>query len=227
MAFAGRSLDQHPILGPMLAQAMTDGKPVASDPFPLLYPDGPMGLVLAAPVLQQGNPQPIGFVTFSYELAPLMLANDDLSLFSVVLKDPRSDDGELVANDRGVVTSRTANRQGPIPPVTRAVTFGGRDWTLDYYAKTNAVVRAQQTATIVAAIGLALTSIVCGLFGYVAYNNLRPQPGNPSPDRLRAAGVTTVIEELNHRVKNILAVIQSIVTRTLRHGSDIDVARNC
>ena len=34
-----------------------------------------------------------------------------------------------------------------------------------------------------------------------------------------------MIDELNHRVKNILAVIQSIVTRTLRHGSDIDVAR--
>src|SRR5260370_831786 len=37
--------------------------------------------------------------------------------------------------------------------------------------------------------------------------------------------LTAVIDELNHRVKNILAVIQSIVTRTLRHGSDIDIAR--
>src|SRR5437899_4735931 len=37
--------------------------------------------------------------------------------------------------------------------------------------------------------------------------------------------LTAVIDELNHRVKNILAVIQSIVTRTLRHGSDIDTAR--
>jgi two-component sensor histidine kinase len=37
--------------------------------------------------------------------------------------------------------------------------------------------------------------------------------------------LTAVIDELNHRVKNILAVIQSIVTRTLRHGSDVDVAR--
>lgn len=37
--------------------------------------------------------------------------------------------------------------------------------------------------------------------------------------------LTAVIDELNHRVKNILAVIQSIVTRTLRHGSDLDVAR--
>ena len=52
-------------------------------------PDGPMGLVLAAPVLQEGASAPAGFVTFSYELAPLMLTNDDLSLFSVVLKDPR------------------------------------------------------------------------------------------------------------------------------------------
>ena len=222
MIFAGRSLDQDPILGPMLAQSLTEGMPVASDPLPLLRPDGPIGLVLAAPVLQQGNPEPVGFVIFSYELAPLMLANDDLSLFSVVLKDPRRDDGELIANDRGIVTSRTANRQGP--SVTRTVTFGSRDWTLGYYAKTNAAVRAQQTATIVAAIGLALTAIVCGLFGYVAYNNLRLS----REIQVRIGferRLTAVIDELNHRVKNILAVIQSIVTRTLRHGSDIDVAR--
>ena len=31
------------------------GKPVASDPIPLLRPDGPIGLVLAAPVLQDGS----------------------------------------------------------------------------------------------------------------------------------------------------------------------------
>ena len=31
-----------------------------------------------------------------------MLTNDDLSLFSVALKDPRPADGELVANERGV-----------------------------------------------------------------------------------------------------------------------------
>jgi two-component sensor histidine kinase len=222
MIFAGRSLDQDPILGPMLEQSLTEGMPVASDPLPLLRPDGPIGLVLAAPVLQQGNPEPVGFVIFSYELAPLMLANDDLSLFSVVLKDPRNDDGELIANDRGIVTSRTASRQGP--SVTRTVTFGSRDWTLGYYAKTNAAVRAQQTATIVAAIGLALTAIVCGLFGYVAYNNLRLS----REIQVRIGferRLTAVIDELNHRVKNILAVIQSIVTRTLRHGSDIDVAR--
>ena len=224
IAFPGRSFDQHPVLGPMLAQAMADGKPVASDPLPLLRPDGPIGLVLAAPVLQEGDAQPAGFVIFSYELAPLMLANDDLSLFSVVLRDPSHSGVELVADRQGIVTSGMTAREGPAPSMVRTVTFGGRDWSLGYYAKTNAANRAQQTAAIVAAIGLALTGIVCGLFGYVAYNNLRLS----REIQVRIGferRLTAVIDELNHRVKNILAVIQSIVTRTLRHGSDIDVAR--
>ncbi len=224
MAFPGRSLTGHPVLGPMLARAMADGKPVASDPIPLLRPNGATGLVLAAPVLQEGSASPAGFVMFSYELAPLMLANDDLSLFSVVLKDPRSDDSELIADDRGNVTARTASQDGPAPSMVRTVTFGGRDWSLGYYAKTNALKRAQQTAAIVAAIGIALTSIVCGLFGYVAYSNLRLRREIDVRIGFERR-LTAVIDELNHRVKNILAVIQSIVTRTLRHGSDIDVAR--
>jgi two-component sensor histidine kinase len=224
MAFPGRCIDQDPTLGPMLARALTDGKPVASDPMPLLRSNGPIGLVLAAPVLQEGGTSPAGFVTFSYELAPLLLANDDLSLFSVVLKDPRDPNRELIANDQGNVTSRTSSPDGAAPSMMRTVTFGGRDWSLGYYPKTNALKRAQQTAAVVAAIGLALTGIICGLFGYVAYNNLRLS----REIQVRIGferRLTAVIDELNHRVKNILAVIQSIVTRTLRHGSDIDVAR--
>jgi two-component sensor histidine kinase len=223
-AFAGRALDGDPVIGPMLARAMAANKPIASDPFSLQGPNGPIGLALAAPVTPEGAASPAGFVTFSYELAPLMLANDDLSLFSVVLKDPRRAGGELIANDRGVVSARTAAADNPAPSAIRTVTFGNRDWLLAYYAKTNAVKRAEQTAAIVGAIGLALTGIICGLFGYVVYNNVRLQ----REIQVRIGferRLTAVIDELNHRVKNILAVIQSIVTRTLRHGSDIDVAR--
>ncbi|MFL6826694.1 MAG: HWE histidine kinase domain-containing protein [Bradyrhizobium sp.] len=224
MDFPGRVLDQQPILGPMLARAMAEGKPVASDPIRLLRPQGPVGLVLAAPVLQEGQSQPAGFVTFSYEVASLLLTNDDLSLFSVVLKDPRDAATELIADHQGMVTSRTVSPEAASPSVIRTVTFGGRDWSLGYYAKTNVVKRAEETAAIVAAIGLALTGIICGLFGYVAYNNLRLS----REIQVRIGferRLTAVIDELNHRVKNILAVIQSIVTRTLRHGSDIDVSR--
>ena len=224
MASPGRSYDQDPVRGPMLARAMAEGKPVASDPVPLLRPDGPIGLVLAAPVLPEGATSLAGFVTFSYELAPLMLANDDFSLFSVVLKDPRSPNRELIANDRGIVASRTVTEGEPAPSTTRTVTFGDRDWSLGYYAKTNAAIRAQRMAALVAAVGLALTGVVAGLFGYVVYNNLRLS----REIQVRIGferRLTAVIDELNHRVKNILAVLQSIVTRTLRHGSDIDVAR--
>ena len=41
--FPGRFLDRSPVLGPMLARAMAEGKPVASDPLPLLHPDGADG----------------------------------------------------------------------------------------------------------------------------------------------------------------------------------------
>ena len=220
----GRVLDQDSIIGPTLARAIASAKPVASDPIPLLRKNGPIGIVLAAPVQQEGASEVAGFVTFSYELGPLMLANDDLSMFAVVLRNPQEPNNELVADDQGTVSSRAVREGGQAPLIMRTVTFGGRDWTLGYYAKTNAALRAQQTAAIVAAIGLALTGIVCGLFGYVAYNNLRLS----REIQVRIGferRFTAVIDELNHRVKNILAVIQSIVTRTLRHGSDIDVAR--
>ncbi|WP_407176953.1 HWE histidine kinase domain-containing protein [Bradyrhizobium sp. STM 3562] len=220
--FVGRALNDNAVLGVTLSLAMGEGKPYASDPLPLLGQHGPIGVVLAAPVVQPDANTPAGFVIFSYELASLMLTNDDLSLFSVALKDPRNAEGELVANDQGVVSARKAPSEAP--SATRTVTFGNRDWSLTYYAKTNAAKRAEQTAAIVGAIGLALTGVVCGLFGYVAYNNLRLS----REIQVRIGferRLTAVIDELNHRVKNILAVIQSIITRTLRHGSDIDVAR--
>jgi two-component sensor histidine kinase len=225
LGFPGRAYDRHSVIEPMLMQAAASGKPVASDPIPLQRQDGPIGIVLASAIMKEGTTEPAGFVTFSYELAPLMLTNDDRSLFSVVLKDPDDGGEEYVANDQGMITLRAIKQGDPLPSVVRTVTFGGRDWSLGYYAKNNAAQRAQQTAIIVAAIGLALTGIVCGLFGYVAYNNLRLS----REIQVRIGferRLTAVIYELNHRVKNILAVIQSIVTRTLRHGSDKDVTRD-
>ncbi|MBP0113503.1 MULTISPECIES: CHASE domain-containing protein [Bradyrhizobium] len=219
----GRSYDQDPVRSAMLTRARAEKKSVASDPVPLVGGNGAIGIIVAAPVIPEGAMEPAGFVTFSYELASLMLTNDDMSLFAVALRDPRKEGGELIANDQGVVSTRMV-ADGPAPSATRTVSFGGRDWQLGYYAKTNSMRRAEQTAIIVAAIGFAITAMVCGLFGYVAYNNLRLS----REIQVRIGferRLTAVIDELNHRVKNILAVIQSIVTRTLRHGSDIDIAR--
>jgi two-component sensor histidine kinase len=221
MSLTGRMLDDDPLLGPTLAQALAEGQPVASNPTPLVG-SGPIGVLLAAPVISGGLT--VGFVTFSYDLASLMLTNDDMAAFSVVLKDPGHDHREWVADDRGVVTSRMADADSVEPTMVRTVSFGNRDWSLAYYAKIDPFDRAQRMAGIVAAAGLALTLIICGLFGYVSYSNLRLRRGIQMRIGFEKR-LTAVIDELNHRVKNILAVIQSIVTRTLRHGSDLDVAR--
>lgn len=227
--FPGRALDTQPVLKAMLAQALQTRQPAASPPFSLLRPNGPVGVVLATPVLQEASGLPIGFITFSYELAPLMLTNDEMSLFSIALRSSPGGDTEWVIDQNDQTVSRTIPRpqegEVPAPPIVRTVTFGGHDWQLAYYAKTNLERRVLELAVVVAAIGLAITAVVCGLFGYIAYNNLRM-----SREIQMRIGyehrLTAVIDELNHRVKNILAVIQSIVTRTLRHGSDIDTARD-
>lgn len=224
--FVGRILDNHPVVGPMLTRAVEEGKPVSSEPFVLLRSNGgPTGIVLAAPVRAEGSNSVAGFLTISYRLAPLMLANDELSLFSVALRDPRNASNNLTADAEGNVTPVPLQLDADNPPLVRVVSFGSRDWTLIYYAKTNAATRAQELALIIMVIGVALTVILCGLFGYVAYNNVRLSREIQTRIGFERR-LTAVIDELNHRVKNILAVIQSIVTRTLRHGADIDVARD-
>ncbi|TKT70690.1 histidine kinase [Afipia massiliensis] len=224
-AFVGRILSNHPVIMPMLNRAMEEGRPVSSDPFVLLRIGGPMGIVLASPVRTDTGTSTAGFLTISYRLAPLMLANDDLSLFSVALRDPRNASDNLTSDSEGNVTSVPLQLDAENPPLLRVVSFGARDWTLIYYAKTNVATRAQELAGIVTLIGVALTLILCGLFGYVSYNNVRLSREIQTRIDFERR-LTAVIDELNHRVKNILAVIQSIVTRTMRHGADIDVARD-
>ena len=223
--FAGRALNNSRVMGPTIVRANEEGRPVASDPTPLQRENGPLGVVLVTPVLPEGSSIAAGFVSFSYELGSLRLANDEMSLFSVALKDPRVPDGEIVADDDGNVRARALIANGPSLAILRTVTFGGRDWSLGYYPKMDTDLRARRTATFVGGLGLALTAVICGMFGYVSYSNIRLRREVEMRIGFERR-LTAVIDELNHRVKNILAVIQSIVTRTLRHGSDMDSARD-
>ena len=219
----GRIVDRNTPVGAMLARATSEGRSIASDPYRLPGHDGPIGIVIAAPVLQDGQPSPVGFVAFSYTVGSLLLTNDEMSVFSVALADPRDAGKQFVADHEGLVSVRAV--VGDVSPSSeRKVSFGGRDWTLEYYARSNLMDRAWRLALIVAGIGLGLTAIVSGMFGYAGYNNLRLSREIEVRIGFEQR-LTDVIDELNHRVKNVLAVIQSIVTRTLRNGSDINTAR--
>lgn len=216
LEWPGRIMDRAPVLSDAMNRAAELRMPTSSDPAELPESGGGIGVFLVSPVYETSSGRLYGFATFSYRLAALMLTHDDAALFNVALRDPRGTGVEFIGEDMS---------SAPVPmQVLHNVSFGGRQWTLGYTAKRDPSVRAFSLAMVVATIGFALTSVICGLFGYVAFNNLRLSREIKArvsfEDRLSA-----VIGELNHRVKNILAVIQSIVTRTLRDGSDIHLAR--
>jgi two-component sensor histidine kinase len=224
LVLPGRILDRTPVLGPTIVAALAIRAPAASEPSILPRSDGHAGIMLAAPVFAENGGPLTGFITFSYRLGPLMLSNDEPSLFNVTLRDPRNEQLEFATDRNGNVGQPTAVLARATPPVLQGVSFGGRDFVLSYYAKVDPTARAQSLAAIVMIVGVALTSILCGLFGYVAYNNLRLSREIEARISFEAR-LSSVIAELNHRVKNVLAVIQSIVTRTMRPGADVEQAR--
>jgi two-component sensor histidine kinase len=224
LALPGRILDRAPTLGPAITAALARRAPAASDPTMLQRADGDAGILLAAPVFAENGGPLTGFISFSYRLGPLMLGNDEPSLFNVTLRDPRDESREFSADRNGIVGPPTPVQVRATNPLLQGVTFGGRDFVLSYYAKVDPTARAQSLAAIVMIVGIALTSILCGLFGYVAYNNLRLSREIEARISFEAR-LSSVIAELNHRVKNVLAVIQSIVTRTMRPGTDVEQAR--
>jgi len=225
LTFPGRTFGQQSALGPLMARAALEGRPLSSDPLPLAGDPDRIGLVLVSPITQEGASQVAGFLTFSYRLAPLLLAADEAGPFRVALQDPGDASRQIVADDREMTTLAPVDQASQGPALSRRVVFGGREWTLRYASKVDPHMHAERVAGIVILIGLALTSVICGLFGYVVYNNVRLS--REIEVRIGFENrLTAVIGELNHRVKNILAVIQSIVTRTLRHGADIDTARD-
>lgn len=224
MGFAGRAFEGSPNLGAVLTRSAREGKPISSDPVRLLSDSNATGVVLAAPVTREESGDLLGFITISYRLAPLMLPSDGAAPFTVSLIDPGNSAQELRSDADGNVTTSPVRQPQGVQGWARSVIFGGRDWTLTYYPKTEPSIRARDIAGIVALIGIALTSVVCGLLGYVVHSNLRLTREIETRINFERR-LTAVIDELNHRVKNILAVIQSIVTRTIRPGVDLNVAR--
>lgn len=219
----GRVLNDAPAVGPVLTAAESSRSPAASVPFALPRTDGSIGIVLAAPAFADSAATPVGFVTFSYRLAPLMLANDAASPFRVALNDPRDETKELVVDNIGRLQAIPASH--PALRTNQAVLFGGRQWTLAYYPKVDPASRARSVAALVFGYGSIITAVVCALFGYVAAGNMRLSREIQSRISFEAR-LGSAIAELNHRVKNILAVTQSIVTRTIRPGVDIEDARD-
>ena len=108
LALPGRILDRAQILGPTIVAALAIRAPAASEPAILPRSDGHAGIMLAAPVFAENGGPLTGFITFSYRLGPLMLGNDEPSLFNVTLRDPRNEQLEFASDRNGNVGQPTA-----------------------------------------------------------------------------------------------------------------------
>jgi len=111
----------HPVLGPMLAllHDHMESRGV-SDPVPLLRDDGPVGLGLAAPVLQEGTMHSAGLVTFSYEIAPLMPGSTTTCrCFAVALRAPRKCRPQILMPRIGARSLQYGQSNGPAPSMFR------------------------------------------------------------------------------------------------------------
>jgi two-component sensor histidine kinase len=210
-------------------KASETGTLFVTDPRPLRQMPQHLGVVLFAPVFRTGDQgSPAGFVSFSYRIDQLLAYVGDPYPLIVTFADPDSADGSplfSVAPDN--VRNAKANDNPAHDPSarTRNLHFGNRQWTVYYQPAREPGYRALLLAANAAAIGLALTSIIVGLFGYVVHNNMRLS--NEVQSRIAVEQrLNSVIRELNHRVKNMLAVIQSIVLRSLRSGTIVDEARD-
>ena len=80
---------------------------------------------------REGAAEPAGFITFSYELAPLMLTNDDMSLFSVALRDPREVRYRMTQVGQGAWVYEEA-RAEQYPFLVRALYFVLFGWWVSF-----------------------------------------------------------------------------------------------
>jgi two-component sensor histidine kinase len=210
-------------------KASESGTLFVTDPRPLQQMPQHLGVVLFAPVFRSGDQRsPAGFVSFAYRLDQLLAYVGDPYPLIVTFADPDNPEGPPLFS---VAPDNTRNAKVNDSPAhdpdvrARNLHFGNRQWTVYYRPARDPGYRALLLAANTAAIGLALTSIIVGLFGYVVHNNLRLS--NEVRSRIAVEQrLNSVIRELNHRVKNMLAVIQSIVVRSLRSGTIVDEARD-
>jgi len=224
----GLDVGADPPLKAAIDRASESGAPFATDPRPLLQMPDHLGVILFAPVFRTGEQRSAGFVSFAYRLDQLLAHTGDSYPFVLTFANPDSADApplfSVVADDSR--RPRTIRNPANDPDVrTRELHFGTRQWTVHFQPSRDPQQRALLLAANAAAIGLALTSIIVGLFGYVVHNNLRLSREVESRIAVEQR-LNAVIRELNHRVKNMLAVIQSIVVRSLRSGTVVDEARD-
>ncbi|MFN3513772.1 MAG: CHASE domain-containing protein [Phenylobacterium sp.] len=107
---------------------------------------------------------------------------------------------------------------------TRALEIAGRPWTIVYWTPHAWAGPGHYTAMGVVLAGLAITGLLAVATLYQGRARLAAER-EVEARRVAAARQRLLLDELNHRVKNTLATVQSIAAQSLRHGADVNSVR--
>ena len=108
---------------------------------------------------------------------------------------------------------------------TRTLDIAGRTWTIIYRARTDYDHGADRWVTLAFIVGGLLATTLVSL---ATWRQVRARLAAEREIVARIAAEARqklLLDELNHRVKNTLATVQSIAAQSLRHGSDVNSVR--
>jgi two-component sensor histidine kinase len=109
---------------------------------------------------------------------------------------------------------------------TRTLDIAGRTWTILYHAR-DGYERGSDAGLTWAFLGTG--TLVSLLVGFITWRQVSARLAAEREIVARIAAEAhqkLLLDELNHRVKNTLATVQSIAAQSLRHGTDVSSVRD-
>lgn len=109
---------------------------------------------------------------------------------------------------------------------TRTLDIAGRTWTILYHSR-DGYERGSDAGLTWAFLGAG--ALVSLLIGFISWRQVSARLAAEREIIARIAAEAhqkLLLDELNHRVKNTLATVQSIAAQSLRHGTDVSSVRD-
>jgi two-component sensor histidine kinase/CHASE1-domain containing sensor protein len=240
MMSLGLDIMSLPVPRAALDKAMVRADVAATAPIELVQLPGVKALVLYAPVYglpsAPANAEVMpalgltarqnvaGYLGFSFRYDQLLAS----ALARIGTNGPAGTPIAATILDRQAPEAGILLRAGPEVAAAevdeRVITFGGREWAIRYAPLEAPGSIATMQALTTGLVGLALLFVLVTFVFYMILTERRLRAALAGREQAEAR-LRIVVDELNHRVKNILAVVQAVVGRTLRDGDDPEALR--
>lgn len=213
--------------------ALGSGKVLAVGPLRLFQDPNAVAYILYAPVYAETGTA-LGVLSFSYRADVLLQGPRRLlpspQPFTVYAYDLSQPEGRslLFAEGPDGVRAQPApfaeiSRRRDV--VYRQTEIGEVPLILAYARSDDPNRVGWQRAGIMGTLGLLATAIIVATVGFLSRNAMRLS-AEVAARRSAEERLHVLVQELNHRVRNVLTVAQSIISRSMRPGLGLDEMKN-